>query len=250
MSSLIDQIEKPNIASQRRQKKKGNETFNIYIYKVLKQIYPEMGITVISMKIMNSLIYDIFTRIAQEASHLVKIGGGNTLDTRCIETATKLVLINGLRKHGLMEARKAVNKYNASIIKCDNDNYNDNDNDNDYDDPFSMKNARRSTKAGLVFPVGRIAKYLKEGGYNIKRIASLAPIYMAAILEYFIAEIIELSGNTAKQMKRKRILPMHIYISIKKDDELKSLLHETIMPHSPSMESIKWFCKDNITKNN
>lgn len=214
-----------------------NETFNLYIYKVLKQINPEMGVTVLSMKILNSLIEDIFYRLALESSYLVKIGGGNTLDTRCMETAAKLVLIGEqLRKHGLIEARKAINKYNAEISKSKEDN----NDDDGIKELLDKKKCRRSSKAGLVFPVGRIARYLKEGGYS-KRIGGLAPVYMAAILEYLIAEVIELSANICKEQKKVRIIPKHIYIAIMKDDELSMLFNEVTFPQSPSNESLHWF---------
>ncbi|KAG2388478.1 hypothetical protein C9374_000642 [Naegleria lovaniensis] len=86
----------------------------------------------------------------------------------------------------------------------------------------------RSTKAGLQFPVGRLARYLKEGRYA-ERIGAGAPVYMAAVLEYLAAEILELAGNAARDNKKGRIVPRHIQLAIRNDEELNKLLSEVII---------------------
>ena len=76
-----------------------------------------------------------------------------------------------------------------------------------------VKKMTKSSKAGLQFPVGRIRRYLVQGRYA-KRISSGAPVYLAAALEYLTAEILEVSGNTARHLKKKRITPRHIQVSM------------------------------------
>ena len=85
------------------------------------------------------------------------------------------------------------------------------------------KSSSRSSKAGLQFPVGRIARYMRNGS-NVSRVGGGAPVYMAAILEYLAAEILELAGNAARDNKRKRIVPRHIQLAIRNDEELSNLL--------------------------
>ena len=85
------------------------------------------------------------------------------------------------------------------------------------------KSTSRSAKAGLQFPVGRVARYLKKGGYS-KRVGGGAPVYMAAVLEYLVAELLELSGNAAKDNKKTRINPRHIQLAIKNDQELNNFV--------------------------
>ena len=85
------------------------------------------------------------------------------------------------------------------------------------------KAASRSARAGLQFPVGRIARFLREGRYAA-RVGGGAPVYLAAVLEYLAAEILELAGNAARDNKRSRIIPRHVQLAIRNDEELNNLL--------------------------
>ena len=85
------------------------------------------------------------------------------------------------------------------------------------------KSQSRSAKAGLKFPVGRLGRYLRRDKYA-ERIGSGASVYLAAVLEYLSAEILELSGNAAKDNKKTRIIPRHISLAIRNDDELNKLV--------------------------
>ena len=95
-------------------KKKRTETFSVYIYRVLKQVHPETGISKRSMHIMNSFIGDIFEKIALEASKLVRYNKKHTLSSREIQTAVRLLLPGELAKHAVSEGTKAVTKYSSS----------------------------------------------------------------------------------------------------------------------------------------
>jgi histone H2A len=87
----------------------------------------------------------------------------------------------------------------------------------------AKKAVSRSSKAGLQFPVGRIARYLKKGRYA-ERVGAGAPVYLAAVLEYLAAEVLELAGNAARDNKKNRIVPRHIQLAIRNDEELTKLL--------------------------
>ncbi len=85
------------------------------------------------------------------------------------------------------------------------------------------KAVSRSAKAGLQFPVGRVARYLKKGKYA-ERVGAGAPVYLAAVLEYLCAEVLELAGNAARDNKKSRIVPRHVQLAIRNDEELSKLL--------------------------
>eukprot|EP00604_Paraphysomonas_vestita_P004388 CAMPEP_0174825890 /NCGR_PEP_ID=MMETSP1107-20130205/43225_1 /TAXON_ID=36770 /ORGANISM="Paraphysomonas vestita, Strain GFlagA" /LENGTH=154 /DNA_ID=CAMNT_0016057981 /DNA_START=1261 /DNA_END=1725 /DNA_ORIENTATION=+ len=87
----------------------------------------------------------------------------------------------------------------------------------------ASKKTSSSTKAGLQFPVGRIGRYLKRGRYA-QRVGAGAPVYLASVLEYLTAEILELAGNAATENKKNRIVPRHIQLAVRNDEELNKLL--------------------------
>uniref|UniRef100_A0A8C6JS90 Histone H2A n=1 Tax=Melopsittacus undulatus TaxID=13146 RepID=A0A8C6JS90_MELUD len=87
---------------------------------------------------------------------------------------------------------------------------------------FRQKESK-SDKADLHFPVGRIHRYLKRGNYA-DRIGTGAAVYLAAVLEYLSAEILELAGKAAQENKKTRILPRHIQLAVRNDNELNKLL--------------------------
>ena len=95
-------------------RKRRAETFSVYIYRVLKQVHPETGISKRSMSIMNSFIHDIFEKIASESSRLVRYNRKHTLSSREVQTAVRLLLPGELAKHAVSEGTKAVTKYTSS----------------------------------------------------------------------------------------------------------------------------------------
>ena len=110
----------------------------------------------------------------------------------------------------------------------------------------------KSSKAGLQFPVGRISRFLKKGKYAT-RVGAGAPVYLAAILEYLTAEVLELAGNAARDNKKTRIVPRHIQLAVRNDEELNKLfggvtiaqggvlpnIHSVLIPKTTSKEAKK-----------
>jgi histone H2A len=207
---------------KKRHRKRDYSSFSSYIYKVMKQT-GGTGITTKAMAIMNSFVQDMFDRLAKEAARLAKASKHRTMTSRDIQSATRLLLGSELAKHAVSEGTKAVTKYNASQATGG---------------PAGggkkrVKGTSRSTLAGIGFPVGRIHSRLRDGNYT-DRIGSGAPVYLAAVLEYLCAEILELS-NTGKV---KRIKPRHIMLAIRNDEELDKLFRGVMINNSGALPYI------------
>ena len=98
----------------KKRKRRRRESYSIYIYKVLRQVHPDTGISAKAMSIMNSFVNDIFERIAAEASRLAHYNKRSTITSREIQTAVRLLLPGELAKHAVSEGTKAVTKYTSS----------------------------------------------------------------------------------------------------------------------------------------
>merc|ERR1719263_873245 len=109
----------------------------------------------------------------------------------------------------------------------------------------------KSTRSGLTFPVGRLTRILKEGGYA-KRVSVGAGIFLTAVLEYLTAEIVELAGNACRDNKRKTINPRHLTLAIRNDEELSHMFNNIVIPGGgviPNVHSILIPSKKNIKEN-
>merc|ERR1712127_32676 len=98
----------------KKRKHKRKESYAIYIYKVLKQVHPDTGVSSKAMSIMNSFVNDLFERIAAESSRLAHYNKRSTITSREIQTSVRLLLPGELAKHAVSEGTKAVTKYTSS----------------------------------------------------------------------------------------------------------------------------------------
>merc|ERR1711935_1219058 len=97
-----------------KRKKKRVESYSTYIYKVLKQVHPDTGISKRGMSVMNSFINDIEERISAEGGKLARYNKSKTLTSREIQTSVRLLLPGELAKHAVSEGTKAVTKYTSA----------------------------------------------------------------------------------------------------------------------------------------
>ena len=200
--------------------------FKIYIYKVLKQVHPDTGMSQNSKEQVQNILNLLGNKIALEAYSLTKHAGKKTLSSREIQTAVRLVIPGELAKHAVSEGAKAVTQFR---------------------DPYRPRRVKRyklTNKCGLLFPPARAEKFLKE--YNT-RLGIGAKIYLAGVLEYITAEILEVAGTAARDDRKFRISPRHIMIALEFDEELNKLerrigFHSTlggVIPYIPQMYAIK-----------
>ncbi|KIM70683.1 hypothetical protein SCLCIDRAFT_1206819 [Scleroderma citrinum Foug A] len=102
---------------KKKKRKVRKETYSSYIYKVLKQVHPDTGISNKAMAILNSFVNDIFERIATEASKLASYSKKSTISSREIQTSVRLILPGELAKHAISEGTKSVTKFSSSAAK-------------------------------------------------------------------------------------------------------------------------------------
>ncbi|NWI44870.1 H2A2 protein, partial [Picathartes gymnocephalus] len=103
--------------------------------------------------------------------------------------------------------------------------------------PGSVLKRSKSARAGLQFPVGRVYRHLRRGRYA-DRIGSGAALYLAAVMEYLVAEVLELAGNAAHENKKTRIMPRHIQLAVRNDDELNRFFACVTIPQGGVLPNI------------
>eukprot|EP01111_Echinosteliopsis_oligospora_P006105 TRINITY_DN2012_c0_g1_i1.p1 TRINITY_DN2012_c0_g1~~TRINITY_DN2012_c0_g1_i1.p1 ORF type:complete len:194 (+),score=60.96 TRINITY_DN2012_c0_g1_i1:240-821(+) len=155
------------------------------------------------MLIMDDMMKDFMRRFVKETVNLADMIKKQTITSREVQTSIRLCLPGELAKHAITEGVKSVCKYNNSSGVA--------------------KRTAASARAGLQFPVARIHKIAKAIA-NGKRVGATAAVYLAAVLEYLCAEVLELAGNAAKDLHTKRIVPRQIQLAVRGDEELDTLL--------------------------
>merc|ERR1712176_1655643 len=101
--------------SQRRHRRKNKETFNTYIYKLLKTIHPSLGVSKQAMTVLNSFVFDFFHRICKECKNLLEFCYKLSLSEKEVQTATTLILCNELGKHAISMIIEAITKYQSTL---------------------------------------------------------------------------------------------------------------------------------------
>ena len=219
------------------------ESWQSYIYRVLKQVHPETGITKQGMRAVESYVWELFTRLMRGAHLAQGVSGKKTCSSREVQTSVRLVLPGELAKHAVSEGTKSVVKYSSCSPSGRRRS------------PSAPRSppCSKSAKAGLQFPVGRVHRYMKTGGTakveGLSRLSEGAPVYMTAVLEYMSAELLELAGSAARDDKKVRITPKHIDRAIANDEELTAMNFGTystdlVIPELPFQRLVREVAQD------
>ncbi|KAK7925026.1 hypothetical protein WMY93_007576 [Mugilogobius chulae] len=188
----------------KKKRKTRKESYAIYVYKVLKQVHPDTGISSKAMSIMNSFVNDIFERIGGEASRLAHYNKRSTITSREIQTAVRLLLPGELAKHAVSEGTKAVTKYTSSKGKGGKG--------------LGKGGAKRHRKVlrdniqGITKPA--IRRLARRGG--VKRISGLIYEETRGVLKVFLENVIRDAVTYTEHAKRKTVTAMDVVYALKR----------------------------------
>lgn len=191
-------------------------SYNTYIYRVLKQVHPDTGISGAALATMVNLVKVTASMIMLAANQIIMRNGTKTIDGRVIQSAVKLALPGELAKHAVTEGTKAVEKYSLNKGEAEST------------EKGKKKQRTRTMRAGITFNVSRVEKLMMLE-CTAQRKGALAAVYLAAVLEYVTADLLRLSGDIARDFNRIRITPRHIKLSILNDYEFNHLYFNTII---------------------
>ena len=201
-------------------------SFNHYISKILKQVHPDKHITKAAKDTVDGAIRLLATKLASTAHRVAISAGVCTISAREVQTSVRLLLVDQLNKQAVSEGTKAVTKFT------------------NFPSEGVTTPTRREVRAGLQFSVSLVEKYLRQTGLKVGATAS---VYLASVLEYIAAEILELSGSQTHNDRRTNMTRRHIVLAIQQDGELETLFRTNgitilgggIVPHLESELSKK-----------
>lgn len=187
-------------------------TFNIYMAKVLKDVHPSIGINGETQVQLDLIVKNIIRELTRRANGLLQqLSTKNTLTLREFQAATNFVFTPDIARHANEEGLRAETRYrNAERGK-------------------KGKPIQKSTQAGLSFSIPRVRTVISQYSDN-KKIGDVATVYTTAVVEYLVAELLELSGNVAMRAKKQRITPYHLSHAIRDDREFSQLFRNYVFP--------------------
>jgi histone H2A len=203
--------------------------FNAYIYRVLKLVHPDTGMSGAGLSTMDALVKINIIRIMKAVNQFYTRSSKKTVTSREIQSAVRLVLPGELAKHAVSEGTKAVTKYNAALTEPAPNRDDVPQKKAAFGGKNKKKPEQRSKKAGIFFNVSRVEKMMMIES-NAERKGAGAAVYLAAVCEYLTAEILELAGNYARETGKHRITPRAIKVAILNDEELSKLYQDTVIP--------------------
>lgn len=191
-----------------------NKDFGLFIIRVLREVHPDAGMAGDSLATMNNLVNITVEKVMVEVNKLMQMTGKKTISTREIQSAVLLVFPGELAKHAVSFGTKAVTKYNATQTTPA--------------ETGRKNGTSRSLRSGLKFPVTRTEKLMMSLTCADRK-ADTAAVYLTAVIEYVVAEVLELAGKSARDMKRTRIIPRNIKFAVANDVELNKMFRDTLL---------------------
>ncbi|KAG7253806.1 hypothetical protein CRUP_004275 [Coryphaenoides rupestris] len=196
----------------KKRRKARKESYAIYVYKVLKQVHPDTGISSKAMGIMNSFVNDIFERIAGEACRLAHYNKRSTITSREIQTAVRLLLPGELAKHAVSEGTKAVTKYTSSNTLVNMSGRGKGGKGLGKGGAKRHRKVLRDNIQGITKPA--IRRLARRGG--VKRISGLIYEETRGVLKVFLENVIRDAVTYTEHAKRKTVTAMDVVYALKR----------------------------------
>ena len=181
---------------------RGHIDFRTYIRRVLTQVHPDTRITTVAKDEMNGVVNYIGQSLTQTAVKVAVQDKRVTVSPKDMQAAVRLVLPGELAKHAVSEGTRAVRKFADSSSGS------------------REESITQAVRAGLKFPPSAARKFFAS---HKKRVSGETSVYLAAVLEYLVAEILELAGNAARDGKVKSITVGHMGMAICNDEDILKL---------------------------
>ena len=208
----------PSHRKRSHNKLKQHLLFDTYIRKILKKMYPEIKIKKDTLSQINAFVNLLGTKIMEKANNLVVNVSQNTISSRTIQSAVKIIFSGELAKHAVSEGVKVVGKY-IYYISQDYGKHNKSNNK-------SKVRHNRTDMAGIYLSISRIEHLIRNNATGKKRVSGTAAVYFAAVLDYIVSEIIELACKTTIKHNKKTITARYLYLSLRTDYELSKLIFD------------------------
>lgn len=187
-------------------KKADYSSYRTYVYKVMKQVHPDTGMGSSALNNLDSIAHFVIKKVMRPVNIITRREKVMTITSRHVQTGVRLAFPGELAKHAVSEGTKAVSKYVNSKTG---------EKKGGKKHPITAAN-----RAGIQFPPARIAKDMKKNAAGCKcRLSASSSVYLAAVVEYIIAEVCELAGNSSRDHKRVRIITRDIQLAIQNDEE-------------------------------
>ncbi|XP_076436193.1 uncharacterized protein LOC143275800 [Babylonia areolata] len=226
-------------AGDKKHKRKREESYAIYIYKVLKQVHPDTGISSKAMSIMNILVNHMFERIAAEASRLAHYHKRSIIPSREIQTAVHFLLPGQLAKQADCEGIKALTKF---VSIC---NLLSTENMSGRDEGGKVKGKSRS-RSRVQFPVGRLYRLLPAGDKKCKRKREESyAIYIYKVLKQVHPD----TGISSKAMSIMNIFVNYMFERIAAEASRLAHYHKrSIIPSREIQTAVHFLLPDQLAK--
>lgn len=179
--------------------------FDNYILKTNKNISPYNGISKLCKQHLNSILYIIIHKLTKMSIKIMKLANKKVLTEKNLNNAIKCYMKGELLNNTISESVRALNNYNNSKVDTN-------------------KGLSKQTKALIIFSPTIIENIIRS--YNISISANIC-LYMASVIEYICAELLDLSSITLRETNNhKRIILRDLYIGISNDFEMNNFLNK------------------------